>query len=257
MTMHRMIWVLATASVLSCGPETRAPTYADLCRTEMAVPSVPPDTSASLRALERTLANTVSARQTADSRIMGPRELLGFLEAWQVRHGVDSYADMLVAFALAEMRGFFPTNYVGTLVQELGEDQFGPERVWSLLAVPPAECVIPNCSVRLLGLATNVVAPRGEAVSEADRSPWYRGGFCRLVAVYTDSTWPTPGQDARELANERHGVISTGYRLLERLAATGSGSDAAFVKKALRAAGGSGDLGREIAEAYDVAMGRR
>lgn len=257
--MHLLLRVLPAICLVSCASGDRAPTLTDLCRSEMAVPSVPPDTAAGVRALERALADSLSARFAQDSVPMNVYQLVGFVVAWPDRHGVSaSPSDMLTALALAEVRGLMEAWYFPRVVQFLGAQQSdGPGRVWSLLGVPPAECVLENCSLQLIADAANLVAPGGGWVSDSFRSPYYRGAFCRLVTLYTDSTWPTPRQAAPARASERSVVINTAYRLLEPLTKTGSKSDVAFVGKALRAARASGDLGREIAEAYDVAMGLR
>jgi len=182
--------------------------------------------------------------------------MLEVVRAWQRPQGDSaSYSDALTALVLLGLRGLYNVPYLSGVIDTLGEQPDGPERVWSLLSVPPAECVLVNCSLFLVIEATTGVArPRGLTVPESYFSPWYRGGFCRLLAVYSDSTWPSQHQDAHDLVTERNGVAAIGHRLLQRLARTGSSSDAAFVRMAVRAARGSGDLGREIAETYEHAM---
>jgi len=148
----------------------------------------------------------------------------------------------------------FFSRLVQILGAQWGETQRGgPERVWSLLAVPPAECAIGvHCPILLIRLAPTIVAPWGQPVGYRDslRSPYYRGAFCRLVTVYADSAWPTRRQDPEALREERGLVVSLGVDLLEWLADAGRRSDAEFVRTALRAARASGDLGRELAESY-------
>lgn len=267
-----LLRVLPIVCLVSCALGDRAPTYADLCRSEIAVPSVPPDTSASMRALERELADSVTARDARERTRVNVYEIVGMAVALaDQRDGVE-HSDVLTALALAEIRGLIRHRFPGAdldlfsrLVQILGAQRDGPQRggpqrVWSLLAVPPAECAMSGyCSILLIGLAPTIVAPWGQPVGYGDslRSPYYRGAFCRLVTLYADSAWPTLRQDPEALGVERRSVVSLGVDLLEWLAHAGRKSDAEFVRTALRAARGSGDLGREIAEEYDEAMSLR
>lgn len=259
--LHRVLPIVCLAS---CAFGDRAPTYADLCRSEMAVLSVPPDTSASMRALERELADSVTARTARKSPPVNEHEIVGMAIALAYQRRVSD-SDVLTALALADIRGLFDDRFMGAekyffsrLLQILGTQrdgprQGGPERVWSLLAVPPAECAIQAyCPTLLIGLAPQFAAPWGREVGYSDslRSPYYRGAFCRLVTLYADSAWPTRRQDPEALREERGLVVSLGVDLLEWLADAGRRSDAEFVTTALRAARASGDLGRELAQSY-------
>ena len=235
--MRLLLRVLPAAWLVSCGLGDRAPTYADLCRSEIAVPRVPPDTAARMRALERAVADSLTPRLARDPVPMNVYQLVGLVTAWGDQRADDSVSatDMLTALVLAEMRGLMDPWHYPQVMYHLGQQRGeGGNRVWSLLGVPPAECVLENCSLVLIHTASNI-------------SPQLRrAAFCRLVTLYTDSTWPTPRQDAEARASERSGVVSTGYRMLQSLADTRSRSDAEFVRKAVRAASASGDLGREI-----------
>lgn len=168
---------------------------------------------------------------------MNVYQLVGLVMAWGDQRADDSVSatDMLTALVLAEMRGLMDPWHYPQVMYHLGQQRMeGGNRVWSLLGVPPAECVLENCSLVLIHVASSI-------------SPQLRrAAFCRLVTLYADSAWPTPRQDAEARASERSGVVSTGYRMLQSLADTRSSSDAEFVRKAVRAAGASGDLGREI-----------
>jgi hypothetical protein len=222
----------------------------------MTVPKVAPDTAASIRLLERTIAESLSARDRAairarDSVTTLPYELLGFLERWPFKHHLDaSRSDMFAALMLAELRGLYPPWTLGLLGDHLGEEPDGPERIWSLLALPPSECALGNCAVRLVIVIESLSLPWGRVVTEQMRSPFYRGSYCFLARLYADSTWPVLHRDS--IARDRRTVIIVGSHLLERMAATGTRSDTLFVATALRAARSSGSLFRELGRAFSA-----
>ena len=252
-----MSWVLRSTAVLflaACTSARQVPTVRDLCRSEMTVPNVAPDTAASTRLLERAIADSLSARDRAAIRARDsvgtlPYELLGLLERWPYKHHLDvSRSDMFAALMLAELRGLYPPWTLGLLGDHLGEEPDGPERIWSLLALPPSECALANCAVRVVIVIESLADPWGRAVTEQMRSPFYRGSYCFLAKLYADSTWPVVHQDS--IARDRGTVIIIGSHLLERLAATGTRSDTLFVETALRAARSSRTLFRELGRAF-------
>lgn len=249
------IVALTLPCLLSCMRGERATTYADLCRTEMTVPLVPPDTAISMRDLERALAESLSARdrraeRTGDSVTTLPYELLGFLERWPYRNRIEvSRADMFAALMLAELRGLYPGYTLGWLADHLAQEQDGPERLWSLLALPASECRMAACRVGLVGAVVNVQLPRGAVPPDQAQSPLYRAAFCRLAEFYSDSTWPIQPRDSLGLG-EFNAAVVVGAHLLERLEHSGVHSDTVFVRGVVRAGQSGGRFGQRIARGF-------
>lgn len=245
----------------SCSVAGRPPTYADLCRSEMAVPAAPPDTSARLRALERELADSVKALVAREKLHLNAYQVAGMAVALGERR-IGGYSDGLTALLLAEIRGLFDDNFLGhrdllsNLVWMLGREHDGPERLWSLLGVPPAECRMPGCPLSVIVVASLAPAPRNRPLDRSDRryNAYLRGAFCRLVTLGTDSSGRPHAVDLRALRTDTSAYVGGAELVLMELAKSARKSDAEFLRKALRAARASGPLGVLIAERHEAWM---
>lgn len=254
-----LLCLLPVACLASCNVGGRPATYADLCRSEMAVPAAPPDTNARLRALEYEIADSVKALVARQRPYLNAYQVAGMAVSLGERR-IGGYWHGLTALLLAEIRGLFDDDFLGdrdlfsNLVWMLGRERDGPQRLWDLLGVSAAECKMPGCPLRVVVVASVLPAPRSSALDRGEdpHKSYQRGAFCRFVALGSDTTSGHYRVDLQALRIDSTTYAREADLILMELAKSGRKSDAIFLSEALRAARASGPLGVRIAEEHEA-----